>query len=80
MTHTITHNTDDWSKDVLFTIDSKYHLHLKRGYLQLYNDCLVYFKPILVESRYIALIVFPAGLRRQLSSHCHAVPSGGHMG
>ena len=80
MTHLITHNPDDWKKAILSAIDSKYHLHLKIGYLKLYNDRLVYFKPILVESRYISLLVVPTGLQQQSFSHYHAGPSGGHMG
>ena len=80
MTHLITHNPDDWEKLSFFTIDSKYHLHLKIGYLQLYNYRLVKFKPILMESRYTALISVPNGLLRQLFSHYHAGSSDGHMG
>ena len=68
MTHLITHNPDDWPKSILSTIYSKYNLHLKRGYLQLYNDRLVYFKPILMESRYISLLVFLTGLRQKKST------------
>ena len=80
MTHLITHNPSNCPKAILSNIDSKYHLYLNRGYLQLYNDCLVYFKPILMESRYIALLVVTTGLQRQLLSHHHAGPSGGHTG
>ena len=75
MTHLITHKTEDCPKAILSTIDSKYHLHLKRGYLQLYNYRLLYFKPILMESRYIALLVVPTGLRQQLFSNYHTGPS-----
>ena len=80
MTHLITHKPGNWPKVILSTIDSKYHLHLKRGYLQLYNDRLEYFKPILMEIRYTSLLNVRTGLRRQLLSHYHAGPSGGHMG
>ena len=80
MTHLITYKPDDWPNAILSTIDSKYYPHLKRGYLKIYNDRLVYLKPILMESRYIALLIVPNCLRRQLFSHYHAGPSGGHMG
>ena len=80
MTHLITHKLDNWPKSILSNIASNYHVHLKRGYLQLYNDHLVWFKPILMESRYIDLFVVPAGLRRQLLSRYHAGLSGGYMG
>ena len=62
MTHLITHKPENWPKAILSTIDSKYHINLKRGYLQLYNDHLLYFKPILMESKYIAVLVVPTGL------------------
>ena len=56
--YSVTQNSDDWPKAIISTIDTKYHLHLKRGYLQLYNEHLLYFKPILMESRYISLLIF----------------------
>ena len=80
MTRLITHNTYDCPKAILSNIDSKYYLHLNRGYLQLYNDYLVYFKPILMEIIYIALLVVPTGLQRQLVSHYYVDPRVGHMG
>ena len=80
MSHLITHKLDDWPKSILSTIEKKYHLNPKIIYLQLYNDRLVYFKPILLESRYISLLLVTAVLPRQLFSHYHTDPSGGHMG
>ena len=80
MNYFITHNPDGWKKVILSAIYSRYHLHPIRGYPQLYNDRLVYFKPIHMESRYIALIFVRTVLRKKLFSQYHAGPSGGHMG
>ena len=76
------HHNDphQWPKSTLSEIDPKYHIHLQRGHIQILNDRLTFFKPILMESRYIALIVVPTTLRRKIFSHYHASPSGGHMG
>ena len=79
MNHLITHNPDDWQKAILSATDSKYYVHLKIGYLQLYNYRILYFRPILVESRYIALLIFPTGLQRQIFSQYHTGRRGGHV-
>ena len=48
--------------------------------IQIMGDKLVLFKPINMASKYITLIITPASLWRNIFSHYHAGPSGGHMG
>jgi hypothetical protein len=57
-----------------------YREHLRRNRMRVMNERLVILKPILMDKKHITLIVVPTGLRKQLFSHFHAGPSGGHMG
>ncbi len=57
-----------------------YREHLKNGRIHIINERLVLFKPIVMGTRHVSLIIVPHGLRKKLFSHYHAGPSGGHMG
>ena len=69
-----------WDEESLSKINSAYKLPLRDGRIQIVNNKLVLFKPILANQRNIMLIIVPTPLRRKMFSHYHAGPSGGHMG
>ena len=73
-------HSKQWPTDQLKTINTAYHEPLKAGLIQHMRKKFVYFKPILINTKYIGLIIVPEGLRRALFSHYHAGPTGGHMG
>jgi len=53
---------------------------LAKGLIAIVNDKLVYFKPILMNMKYVTLLIVPENLRKPIFSHYHAGPSAGHMG
>ena len=57
-----------------------YKTALKDGRIQTLNKNLVLYKPILANDRFVALMIVSTDLRREICSHFHAGPNGGHMG
>ena len=44
------------------------------------NNCLFFNKPVMMNSKYPALIVIPQIFRKQIFDHYHSGPTGRHMG
>ena len=78
--HLRKNKADNFPPAVLKDSNSNYHIFLKRGQLQMLNNCLVFLKTVMMNRKYIALIVVPHNLRKQLFEHYHSGPMGGHMG
>ena len=57
-----------------------YKTALKDGRIQILNQKLVLYKPILANDIFVALIIVPTYLRRKIFRHFHAGPNGGHIG
>ena len=70
----------DWKNEDLTAINRAYRSPLQDNRIQIVNKKLVLLKPILANHRHVMLIIVPSPLRRQLFSHYHAGPTGGHMG
>ena len=64
---------------IINSVGMGYRQHLKKNIVQIMGDTLALFKPIFIASKYIALIITSASLRRTLFSHYHIGLSGGHM-
>jgi len=75
-----THKADEWTKPELKLAGPGFILPLQQGRVLLVNRKLVLFKPVCQQVPYVGLIVVPLPLQRQILSHYHAGPSGGHMG
>ena len=71
---------DDIKEEDIKTVNMSYRDHLRKGRIQNLNGRLVLMKPILMNTKHVALIIVPQELRRKIFSHFHAGPSGGHMG
>ena len=69
-----------WNDKDLFKINYTYRLPLKDNTIQIVNNKLALFKPILANDRHAMLIIVPISLRRKLFSHYHAGLRGKHMG
>ena len=64
---------------VLKDISGKYHIFLKRGQLQMLNNHSIFYKPVRMNSNYLALIVVPQSLRKWFFDHYHSGLAGGYM-
>ena len=80
ISHLQKHKADDWSLAVFKDINIKYHIILKRRQLQMLNNRLVLYKPVMMNSKYLELIVVPQSLRKRLFKQYHSGPMGGYMG
>ena len=69
-----------WTTDQLNAISSGYKTSLEEGRIQILNEKLVFYEPILPNHRYVALIIVSQSLRRSIFSYFHYRPSEGHMG
>ena len=65
---------------VISTAPVEFRTMLTKGLVAILNSKLVYFKPILMNERYVTLLIIPESLRKPLFDHYHAGPSAGHMG
>ena len=74
------HTPHEIPSDVIKSAPSEYRTLLQRGLLALVSNKIVYFKPILMNERFVTLLLVPESLRRTLFDHYHSGPSGGHMG
>ena len=63
----------------LKVISHRYKTSLEEGWIQILNGELVIYKLILVNHRYIVLLIITQSLRRSVFSHFHIGPSGEHM-
>jgi len=61
------------------TAPGEFKSMLAKGLIAIVNDKLVYFKPILMNMKYVTLLIVPETLRKPIFSHYHAGPSAGHM-
>ena len=80
ISHLRKHKADNWSPAGLKDVNIKYHIFLKRGQLQMLNNCLIFYKPVMMNIQYLALFVVPQNLRKRLFNHYHSGPTGRHMG
>ena len=69
-----------WKVEKLKPMNSGYKTSLKEGIIQIINNNMVLYKPILANDIFVSLIIVPTDLRWKISSHFHAGPSGDHMG
>ena len=69
-----------WTAAHLKFISPRYKTSTKEGTIQILNGKLVPYKLMLVNHRYVALILVPQSLRSSVFSHLNAGTSGGHMG
>ena len=53
---------ENWLPAVLNDVNSKYHILLKRGQLQMLKNPLIFYKNVMINSKYLALIVVPQSL------------------
>jgi len=80
MTILTQHKAHEIPSTVISTAPGEYKLMLAKGLIAIVNDKLVYFKPILMNMKYVTLLIVPENLRKPIFSHYHAGPSTGHMG
>ena len=74
------HKLGDWPPAVLKDVNRKYHIILKQGQPQIMNIRLIFYKPVMMNIKYLALIYVPQSLRKLLFDHYHYGPTGGYMG
>lgn len=74
------HKANEIPSAVISTAPAEYKTMLAKGLVAILNDKLVYFKPILMNMKYVTLLIVPENIRKQLFAHYHAGPSAGHMG
>jgi len=75
------HKVHEIPSTVISTAPGEYKKSiLAKGLINIVNDKLEYFKPILMNMKYVTLIIVPENLRKPIFSHYHAGPSAGHMG
>ena len=64
---------------VLKDINRKYYILLKCGHNKMLNNCLIFYRPIMMNSKYLALIVVPQSLQKRIFDHYHSEPTNKHM-
>ena len=74
------HKPTEIPPPIIKDVNMGYQKLLREGHLQMLHGRLVLYKPILMESKSVTLIVVPQSLRHTLFDHFHSGPSGGHMG
>ena len=65
---------------VIESVGMGYRQNLKKGLIGLVGNKLMLFKSLVMNTKYVGLIIVPISLRRTLFDHFHASPCGGHMG
>ena len=74
------HKANEIPSEVVATAPVEFRTMLEKGLMAIVQDKIVYFKPILMNEKYLTLMVVPENLRKILFDHYHAGPSAGHMG
>ena len=74
------HKPHEIPTEIVKSAPSEYRSMLEKGLVAVVNDKLVYFKPILMNMKYVTLMIVPESLKKPLFNHYHAGPSAGHMG
>ena len=60
---------EDWTLPFKKYVNRKYHIFLKSGQLQMLNNCLIFYEPVVMNSKYLALIVIPQSWWNRLFGH-----------
>ena len=65
---------------VLKDVNRNYHIFLKHSQLQMLSYCLIFYKLVIMNSKYLAYVVVLKSLGKRLFNHYHYGPTGGHVG